>query len=127
MRRIRQIKHHRTMRLPPAAVRIRPREVDAAVEVQAPVGVDVDVERLEVRRSINKADLTRLDKVVGHDDVLLVGRDLDVVRADGGLGFVWVVETLDVAQVGDVERGDVVAGGNGHCGFRSVGSYRRRG
>lgn len=105
------------MRLPSSAVRIRPREIDAAVKVQAPVGVDVDVERLEVRGGVDEADLARLDKVVGDDDVLLVGRDLNVVRADGGLGFVRVVEALDVAQVGDVERGDVVCSGDGYYGF----------
>jgi hypothetical protein len=40
--------------------------------------------------------------------VLLVGRDLDVVRADGRLVLVRVVETLDVVQVADVEGCDVV-------------------
>ena len=43
--------------------------------------------------------------------MLLVGSDLDVVRPDGRLIFIGVVEALDVVQVGDIEGSDVVGGG----------------
>jgi hypothetical protein len=52
--------------------------------------------------------------------VLLVRRDLDVVRADGRLVLVRVVEALDVVQVADVERCDVVGGCQGQVDEAAV-------
>lgn len=89
---------------------IRPREIDGAAEMQTSIGVEVDVERFEVGGGVDDADVARLDEVIGHDEVFLVRGDFDVVRADGGLDFVGVVEAFDVGEVGDVERGDVVCG-----------------
>lgn len=58
----------------------------------------------------------------------LVGSDLDVVRADGRLVLVGVVQTLDVLQVADVEGGNVVGGRQGEVGeaaiLRNVGALR---
>ncbi len=90
------------MRLRPTPVRKLPAEVDRAVEAQAAVIVDVDIQRLEVGRGVDQADLAGLDEIVGDKQVALVGRDLDVVRADGRLVLVRVVEALDVVQVADV-------------------------
>lgn len=104
------------MRLSATAVAESTREIDRAVEMQRAVGLDVDVLSLEVGRGIDKADVARLHKVVGDDDVFLIGGDFDVMRADDGLVFVGVVEALDVVEVGDVERGDVVGGCEGDCG-----------
>lgn len=108
--RIRQVKHDSRMRLRPAPARIRSREVDGAVEVQRPVGVDVDVQTLVVGGCIDEADVARLQEVVGDDDVFLVRGHFDVVGADGRLDFGRVVEAFDVGEVRDVEGGDVVAG-----------------
>jgi hypothetical protein len=52
--------------------------------------------------------------------VALVRRDLDVVRADGRLDLVWVVEPLDVVEVADVEGCDVVGGREGQVDEAAV-------
>lgn len=95
-------------------------EVDAAVEAQAAVVEDVDVQRVEISRGVDEADLAGLHEVVGDGDVLLVGGDLDVVRADGGLVLVGVIEALDVVEVADVEGGDVVGGRQGEVDVFAV-------
>ena len=108
-----QVKDNGRVRLRTAAIREFLLEVNAAVEAHAAVLVEVDVQGLEIRRGVDDADLARLDEVVGDDEVLLVGSDLDVVGTDGGLVLIGVVQTLDVRQVADVESGNVVGGGEG--------------
>lgn len=103
-----QVKHDRRVRLGATAVGKLAREVDAAVEAEAAVVEDVNVQGLEVGGRVDDANVARLHKVVGHDQVLLVRGELEVVRPDGGLHLVRVVEPLDVAQVADVQRRDVV-------------------
>ena len=49
-----------------------------------------------------------MDKVVSYDGVLLVRRDLDIVRTDCWLDGVWVVETLNACNIRDVEGCDMV-------------------
>lgn len=97
------------MRLSTTTVRERAREIDRAVEMERAVGVDVDIKRLKISRAIEDADVAGLYKVIGDDDVFLIRGDLNVVGSDGGLNFIGVVEPFDVVEVGDVERGDVVA------------------
>ena len=96
------------MRLPSAPIGVGAGEVNASVEVQRPIRIDVDVQSLEVGGCVDVANVASLDKIVGNDDVLLVGSHLDVVRPYGWLGLVWVVQALWVVEVGDVQRGDVV-------------------
>lgn len=84
--------------------------------MQGTVLVDVDVKPLVVCRGIDQANLPRLYKVVGDDNVLLVRCDFDVMRANGRLNLVRVIEALGVIQVRDVERGDVVGRCERHCG-----------
>lgn len=108
--RISQIKHNNRVRLGTTTVRKLAAEVDAAVKAEAAVIVNVDVQGVEVGRGVDEADLAGLHEVVGDSDVLLVGGYLDVVRADGGLVLVRVVEALDVVEVADVQGGDVVGG-----------------
>lgn len=91
-----QIEHDGRMRLSSSAIGIRPSEINRAIKVQGTVRVDVNIERLEVCRGIDQANLPRLHKVVGDDNVLLVRSDFDVMRANGRLGLVRVVEALGV-------------------------------
>lgn len=88
-------------------------EVNGAVEVQAAVIVEINVQRFEVSRRVDKTNVSGLHKVVGDDDVLLVRRDLNVVGASSGLVFIRVIQTLDVVQIADVKGSNVVAGGQG--------------
>lgn len=66
-------------------------EINCSIKVQASIVVDVDVQGLEVRRGVNEADLASLHEVVRDRDVLLVGRNLDIVRSDSGLVLVGIV------------------------------------
>ena len=102
-----------------SAVCKRTGEVDRAVEMQGTVRVDVDVERFEISWRIDEADIAGLHKVIGDDDVFLVGCDFDVVRSDGGLDFVGVVKALYVFEVGDVEGGNVIRRCDCHCGAKA--------
>ena len=111
--RISEIKHNSRMRLRPTTVRKLLSEVDRPVKAERAVLIDINVQRLEVGWSVDDANVAGLHEVIGDDDVLLVGSDLDVVRSDSRLVFIGVVEALDVVQVGDVEGGDVVGGGEG--------------
>lgn len=88
-------------------------KVNSTVEAQATIVVDIDVQRLEVSRSVDNTDLAGLHKVVGDNQVLLVRSDLDVVRAHGRLVLIGVVQTLDVVEVADVKSGNVVGSGEG--------------
>lgn len=110
MCRICQIKNHRGMRFRPSAIRIRPCKINGPVKVQRAIGIDVDIQRLIIRRGVDEAYIARLDEVVRNDNVLLVRGDFDVVRADGGLDFIRVIEAFDVFEVRDVECSDVVCG-----------------
>jgi hypothetical protein len=116
-------------------------EVHGAVERQPTVGQDVNPVTLVVTGGVEDRDLhiqsqlllhsptlksspgtyiASLDEVARHEQVLLVRRDLDVVRADDGLLLIGVVEALDVVEVGDVQRGDVVAERQGEVGQLAV-------
>ena len=108
------------MRLRATTVGEFPSEVDGTVEAERAIVVDVNVQRLEVCGSVDDTDVAGLHEVIGDDDVLLVGSDLDVVGSDGGLILIGVIEALDVVQVGDVEGSDVVGGGEGDCDCLSV-------
>jgi hypothetical protein len=127
---ISQIKDHTGVGLSTATVGEFLAEVDSPVEAQATIIVDVDVQRLEISRSIDDTNLASLNKVVGDHDMLLVRSNLDVVRSDGRLVLIGVVQTLDVAEVADVEGGDVVGGGEGQVEeaaiLADVGAGERR-
>ena len=86
-------------------------EVDGAVEAERAIIVNVNVQRLEVSRSVDDANVAGLHEVIGYHYVLLVRSDLDVVRTNGRLVLIGVVKTLDVVQVGNIEGSDVVGGG----------------
>lgn len=88
-------------------------KVNSPVEAQAAILIDIDVQSLEVSGSIDDANLAGLDEIIGDDKVLLVRSHLDVVRSDGGVVLVGVVQALDVVQIADVEGGDVVGRGEG--------------
>jgi hypothetical protein len=64
--------------------------------------------------------ISTLDKVPSNEQVLLVRRDLDIVRSDDRLDLVRVVETLDVVEVRNVEGRHVVAQRQGEVGKLAV-------
>ena len=70
--------------------------------MQRAVVIDVDIQRFEVSRSVDKPNISGLDKIVSDYNVLLIRRDFDVVRTDTGLNFIGVVQTLDVGEIRDV-------------------------
>lgn len=107
--RIRQVKDDRTVRPRATSFWELAEEVDAAVEAQAAVRENIDPLRLEVGRRVDDTNAARLHKVVGNKQILLIRADLDVVGSDNALVLIRVIETLDVVQVADVERSDVVA------------------
>jgi hypothetical protein len=113
--RISEVEDDRRVRLRATTVGELPSKIDGAVEPERAIIVDVNVQRLEVGGSVDDTDVTGLHEVIGDDDVLLVGSDLDVVGSDGGLILIGVVETLGVVQVGDIEGGNVVGGGESDC------------
>lgn len=118
MRRIGEIEHDGGMRLRAPATGELGLEIDAAVEMQRAVPVDVDVETLVVGGRVDEADVARLHEVVRHHDVFLVRGHFDVVGAHGGLALVGVVKAFGVVEVGDVEGGDVVGCCEGYCDGR---------
>ena len=87
------------MRLRTSTVRKLLCEIDRAVELQATIVVDIDVQCLEVSRSVDESDVARLHEIVGDDDVFLVGRDFDIMWADGRLHRSWIVEAFDIGEV----------------------------
>jgi len=83
-------------------------EIDGTVEGNTAVVVDVDVLCLEIGWNVDNTDLTCLHKVIGDDDVLLIRRDLNVVRANYGMDLLGIIEALDVVEVANVQSGNVV-------------------
>lgn len=61
-----------------------------------------------------------LNKVASNKKVLLIRRDLDIVRSNDGLILIGIIKTLDVIEVRDIESGDVVAEGDGEVSELSV-------
>ena len=103
------------MRLRATTVGEFPSEVDGTVEAERAIVVDVNVQRLEVCGSVDDTDVAGLHEVVGDDDVLLIGSDLDVVGSNGGLIFIGVVEALDVVQVRNIEGSNVIGSSESDC------------
>ena len=82
------------MRLTTAPVSIRSGEVDAPVEVKRSVGIDINVQSLEISGSIDESLFSSLQEIIRDNDVLLVGSHFDVVRSDGGLFFIGIIKAL---------------------------------
>ena len=49
-----------------------------------------------------------MQEVVSDDDVFLVRSDFDVMRSDCWLDGAWVIESLNVVEVRDIEGSNVV-------------------
>lgn len=88
-------------------------EIDGPVERKTSIILKINVKCLEVSWGIDNPNITSLDKVIGDNQVLMIGGNLDVVGSDSGLVLVGVIETLDVTQVTDVQSGDVVGSSQG--------------
>ncbi|EEY14371.1 predicted protein [Verticillium alfalfae VaMs.102] len=95
-------------------------KVDGAVEAEAAIVVDVDPVSLVVTGGVDDGDVAGLDKVASDEQVLLIGADLDIVRADDGLGLLGVIKALDVGEVRNIKSSDVVAKGDGEVGETAV-------
>ena len=74
-------------------------EINAAIEVQGAIIVEVNVERLVVGRSVDETDIASLKEVVGDNNMLLIRRNLDEVGPDRRLNLVRIVETDGVVDV----------------------------
>ena len=72
------------------------REINSAIEVQAAIRIDVNIQRFEIGRCVDQSDVPSLHEVVSYHDVFLVRCDFDVMWADGRLHGVWIIETFDV-------------------------------
>jgi len=125
MSRISQVEHNTRMRLrtstivdpSPAELLLK---INAAIEVQAAIRIDVNVQRSVVSWRVNESNVPSLHEVIGDDDVFLIRSNLDIMRTDGRLNGVWIVETHDVVQVADVEGCDVVVCCQGEVGEAAV-------
>lgn len=71
-------------------------EINRAIEAQASIRVDINIQSLEISRSVNQSNISCLDKVISDNDVFLIRCYFDVVRSDGGLNGIGVVESFDV-------------------------------
>jgi hypothetical protein len=110
------------MRPPSPALRKLRQKVNAAVEAQAPIRQDINPLSLEICGSVDNADIASLHEVIRDEKVLLIRADVDVVRSGNTLVCIWIIQSLDVVEVGDVEGGDVVAQCQGEVGeFAVVG------
>lgn len=111
-------------------------KINSSVEAQRTIIIDINPVALVVTRSVQHRDLpcvrivnpvgkmrtyiASLDKVAGHEKVLLVRRNLDVVGTNNGLILIGVIQTLDVIEVGNVEGSDVVAESDGEVSKLSI-------
>jgi len=84
------------------------RKVNAAVEVEGTIRADVDPQGFVVTGSIDDRDVAWLDEVVGDEQILLVRRQLHVVRSNSWLVLIRVIKSFDVVQVADVESSNVI-------------------
>lgn len=57
-------------------------EVNASSKLKRSIGQYINVQGLEVGGRIDYSDIASLNKVVGHDNMFLVGSDFDVVGTD---------------------------------------------
>lgn len=108
-----EIKDNTGVRLGSTAVGELLVKVNGSVERQASILLEVNVKSLEVSWGVDDSDVTGLDKVIGNNQVLLVGSDLDVVGSNSRLVLIRVIETLDVVQVANVQSGNVVGSSQG--------------
>jgi len=95
-------------------------EVDAAVETETSIREDVNPLSLEIGGGVDYTDLSSLNKVVGNEEVLLVGTDLQIVRSNDALVFIRVVNALEVVQVGNIECRNMIAEGKREVGKLAV-------
>ena len=113
MVRVSQIKDNRRVRSASASVRVGCSEVDASVEVQRSIGIDVDIQCLVISGRVDQPDRAGLHKIVGDDDVLLVGSHFYVVGPYGWLILVRVVQSLGIVKIGYVKGCDMVRSRDG--------------
>jgi hypothetical protein len=60
------------VRFRPTSVCKLPRKINAAVEIQTSVIIDIDIQSFEICWSIDEADVSGLDEIVRDNNVLLI-------------------------------------------------------
>jgi hypothetical protein len=95
-------------------------EINTAIKMQTTIWIDVNVQRSVIGRGVDQSDGAGLHEVIGYNNVLLVWRDLDVVRADCRLSDGRIIETLYIREIRDVEGSDVVICREGEVGESSI-------
>lgn len=105
---------------PTPALRKITLEINSPIKVQASIRIDINIQSLEISRGVDQPNIPSLDEVISDNDVFLIWCYFDIVRSDGWLNGIGVVESFDVVEIGDVERGDVVCGCEGEVGEFSV-------
>src|SRR5690242_12008848 len=108
-----------------SSVRKLGREVNATVEAQAAIRKNINPLGFEIGRGVHDTNFARLNKVVSDQQVLLVRADLDVVGPDDALVFIGVIETLNIVEVRDIERSNMVADCKRKVGELAVIGYVR--
>lgn len=120
-----QVEDHAAMWLRTPTFRELLGEVNGPVEAQASIRSDIDVQSLEVCWGVYDAYIASLHEVVGDDDVFLIWCDLDIlcmilalssldqgivtyVRTDCWLDLIWIIQSLDVIEVRDIESSDMI-------------------
>jgi hypothetical protein len=103
-------------------------KIDTAIKMQTPIWVKINIQRSVIGGCIDQSDVSGLQEVISDNDVFLVRSDFDVMRSDCWLDGVWVVESFNVAEVRDIEGGDVVVCCEGEvCVFSVLGDVRAGG
>jgi hypothetical protein len=112
--RISEIKDYSTVR--PSTTTVTAREIlgelaveiNGTVEVKRAIREDIYPLSLVVSWRVHDADVASLNKVVSNQKVLLVRRDLNIVRSDDALVLVQGVKALWSSKIGDVNSRNVV-------------------
>ena len=108
--RVSEIKDNTGVRLSSTTVGKLLAEVNGSVERKTSILLEIDVKSLKVSRGVDDTNLAGLHEVIGDNQVLLIGSDLNIVGADGGLVLIGVIKALNVVQVADVKGSNVVGG-----------------
>jgi len=95
-------------------------EINGAIKMQASISIDINIQRLKVSRGVDQTDITCLNKIIRNDDMFPIQGNFNVMRTNGRLNGIGIIETLDIVEVGDVEGSYAIIGCNGEVGKFAV-------